>query len=209
MDSLFRSLSLRRLTILLLGGVALVASVKFAALLYHETLGSYDRDVNIYLTVGRGMLNGLTPYRDLFETKAPGIFLLSALSLWLFNGATLLLWVEAALLTILPLIILLPLFRTQDLTRTIPVITVGFLFSVFLTLYTGAMAGQGLSESFGAVFATAVVALIALPRRGDSDVSAGMTILIAFLLFFAAFFKEPFVLSALGGVVIVSPSFTI
>src|SRR3989338_6930341 len=141
MDSLFRSLSLRRLTILLLGGVALVASVKFAALLYHETLGSYDRDVNIYLAVGRGILNGLTPYRDLFETKAPGIFLLSALTLWLFNGATLLLWVEAALLALLPLIILLPILRKKEHRHDTPLILITLLFGFFLTLYTGAMAG--------------------------------------------------------------------
>ena len=38
-------------------------------------------DLNLYFSVGRGLLNHLQPYADLFEDKPPGIFFLSALSL--------------------------------------------------------------------------------------------------------------------------------
>ena len=49
-----------------------------------------SNDVYIFQTVARGILNGLIPYQDLLETKPPGIFLLNAMSLFLFEDRTLL-----------------------------------------------------------------------------------------------------------------------
>lgn len=40
-----------------------------------------DPDIPLYFVIGRGVLNGLTPYVDLFEWKPPGMFLLTAVSL--------------------------------------------------------------------------------------------------------------------------------
>ena len=37
-------------------------------------------------TIGHGILKGLVPYRDLYETKPPGIFLVSALSYLVTGG---------------------------------------------------------------------------------------------------------------------------
>ena len=37
-------------------------------------------DANCYMTVGRAMLNGAMPYRDLFEHKGPVVYLLHALA---------------------------------------------------------------------------------------------------------------------------------
>ena len=37
-------------------------------------------DVNCFFTVGRGILHGLTPYRDLYEQKGPLTYLLFALA---------------------------------------------------------------------------------------------------------------------------------
>lgn len=54
--------------------------------IWYETLGPYNVDTTLYWTVGRGMLHGLVPYRDLYETKPPGIFMLSALSYALTSG---------------------------------------------------------------------------------------------------------------------------
>ena len=36
-------------------------------------------DSNLYFTIGRGMTEGLMPYRDLFDHKGPLIFVLYAL----------------------------------------------------------------------------------------------------------------------------------
>src|SRR3989344_1174200 len=49
----------------------------------------YYRDADVFFAMGRGILNGLVPYRDLFDIKTPAIFLLSALSLWMFEDMTL------------------------------------------------------------------------------------------------------------------------
>ncbi|NOS67755.1 MAG: hypothetical protein HOO67_05330 [Candidatus Peribacteraceae bacterium] len=202
MHSWFHSPVLRRVVLVLLSCVALIALWKFIALLRHETLGSYYQDVDIYLALGRGMLNGLTPYIDLFETKPPGIFLLSALSLHLFNGAALILWTETILLALLPVIILVAVMRMD---RRIMTMVIAAIFTIFLALYTGEAGGQGLAESFGAVFAVAVVMLAArYPQRFTIPV----IILTAFLIFLAVFFKEPFLLSIIGGALIVSPSFS-
>ena len=35
-------------------------------------------DANTYLTVGRGMLHGMVPYRDLYEQKGPLLYMLHA-----------------------------------------------------------------------------------------------------------------------------------
>ncbi|MDH6355503.1 hypothetical protein M2132_001848 [Dysgonomonas sp. PH5-45] len=33
-------------------------------------------DINVYFTIGKGWMNGLLPYRDLFDHKGPLIFLI-------------------------------------------------------------------------------------------------------------------------------------
>ena len=37
-------------------------------------------DVNCYFTVGRGILHGLVPYRDLYEQKGPLVYYVYALA---------------------------------------------------------------------------------------------------------------------------------
>ncbi|NDW10269.1 glycosyltransferase family 39 protein [Dysgonomonas sp. 520] len=46
---------------------------------------NYWSDVNIYFTVGKGMMNGLVPYRDLFDHKGPLIFLVYGLGYLISN----------------------------------------------------------------------------------------------------------------------------
>ena len=43
-------------------------------------------DVNIISTVGRGLFDGLVPYRDLVEQKGPMLFLIFGLAELLFPG---------------------------------------------------------------------------------------------------------------------------
>src|SRR3989344_2498866 len=57
--------------------------------LIYELRMPFTWDTTLYIAVGRGILNGLTPYADLYENKPPGIFLMSALSLWLTGGRVL------------------------------------------------------------------------------------------------------------------------
>jgi hypothetical protein len=46
---------------------------------------SFGRDQSIYAVVGRGILHGQVPYRDLWDFKPPGIFFVFALGEWLFG----------------------------------------------------------------------------------------------------------------------------
>jgi hypothetical protein len=49
------------------------------------TTFSFGRDQSIYATVGQGMLSGQVPYRDLWDFKPPGIFVVFALAEGLFG----------------------------------------------------------------------------------------------------------------------------
>ncbi|HKO48305.1 MAG TPA: hypothetical protein VJV79_11305 [Polyangiaceae bacterium] len=61
--------------------VALVYAACAAAVrVWYECHLPYNVDTSVYWAVGNGIVHGLTPWKDLFETKPPGIFLLSALS---------------------------------------------------------------------------------------------------------------------------------
>ena len=65
----------------------------------YELKGPLTWDSPIYLALGRGITNGFKPYIDLFETKPPGIFLISALSFYLFDD-TMLTYIFQALVVI-------------------------------------------------------------------------------------------------------------
>jgi hypothetical protein len=42
-------------------------------------------DVNAFFTVGKGMMNGLVPYKDLFEQKGPILYLIYGLGYLITN----------------------------------------------------------------------------------------------------------------------------
>jgi hypothetical protein len=53
----------------------------FCRMLLYELSGVFNAyDTPIFWTVGKGIVNGTSPYTGLFEIKPPGIFILSALS---------------------------------------------------------------------------------------------------------------------------------
>ncbi len=74
--------------------VAALAAFGYAAALagiriWYEAHGPYNVDTPIYWAIGHGILKGFVPYRDMYETKPPGIFLLSALSYLVTGGGAL------------------------------------------------------------------------------------------------------------------------
>ena len=77
---------------LMLAG-ALIAFGYAAALagmrIWYEACGPYNVDTPIYWAIGHGILKGFVPYRDMYETKPPGIFMLSALSYLVTGGGAL------------------------------------------------------------------------------------------------------------------------
>src|SRR6478735_1393092 len=58
---------------------------------------SFGRDQSIYALVGEGVLHGKMPYRDLWDFKPPGIFLVYALAQGLFGRGTVAALIQAEL----------------------------------------------------------------------------------------------------------------
>jgi len=159
-----------------------------------ELQGTLHDDVYTYLAVGRGILNGLTPYTDLFESKPLGVFLLAAFSLVLFKGPFLLKLLQAAsVLTIPVCAYLLAEPRMRDLEqphRTLWQFASIIAGSVF-TVYAFAISGEGLIEPLGA--ALCLVATVLFDRAPEHRERWRIG-LLSFLFLCAVGLKEPFVL---------------
>ncbi len=187
-------------------GVAILALlIEFIGVLWVEWSGVLDDDALIYMAMGRGILNGLIPYRDLFETKPPGIFLLAAASQFL-GGIALAKFVQVLALVIIPLSIIIPARRilrpientTQRILYLFACIT-GLLLALFTELFSGGFQ----VESMGASAAIVYVALVAMkPHIWTSK----RMLLASIPIGVAVFFKEPFILSIFAGALLLAPS---
>ena len=128
-------------------------------MLQFELSGFVTGDALIYITMGRGILNGLTPYVDLFESKPPGLFYLFALSLWM-GGTWLVRLLEIISLLLIPLSTSI-FFLKKEKT----VLLTAFLFGILLMLRTQEN-GAGLqSEIFGLIFADLYVLTLFVERK--------------------------------------------
>lgn len=119
-----------------------------------ELSGAYNYDTQLYLTVGRGILNGLKPYVEMYENKPPLIFLLSALSLKLTNDTTIgnLFELICLIITfIIPVIISAKILEKKKLGKTYCVIGISFtiLFSLMLTYFSAYWGGRYQVECMG------------------------------------------------------------
>jgi hypothetical protein len=155
-------------------------------------------DEDLYFGVGRGILNGLKPYADLYESKPPGVFLLAALSLWLTGGNRL--YVLAHILAIAGLpfsLLVFSLRRAGNGSRCTRVFlgVLGFLFGCGLALYASYRSGGYQTEAFGALFGVLYVLLVAGPSRPPSWQRTGLA---AACLLGALGMKEPFLFSLLA-----------
>src|SRR3989344_6822296 len=70
------------------------------ALLYLQRID--DAPYSIFFAMGRAILNGYTPYEDIFETKPPGLFILAALSFGILKNTSLANIVQTLLLLVTP-----------------------------------------------------------------------------------------------------------
>lgn len=168
----------------------------------YELQGPITWDTTIYLAVGRGILNGLLPYRDLFETKPPGIFLLSSFSLWLHGDAMIAAVAQAVAIAVMPICMVWAashIARPHSAwVRTIVPVAV-FLVGGTLSLYTAERAGEFQVESFGVAFSALYIAAVAShPFRAQ-----GWIIAVASLSILGAVgMKEPFLFSILAAALI-------
>ena len=173
------------------------AGVKVSWDVWHMLLfemSALNTDAYIYLTVGRGILNGLRPYTDLFESKPPGIFYLNALSLWLTNGTFLLRMLQAGNLLSLPIVLIgFVWFRERTWNwRTGAMLFTAFIMGCLLALGAEENAPGLQTEVFGVLPSV----LYALSISGRPDWKR--TIFSGTCIFFAVILREPFILGILA-----------
>lgn len=185
------------------GAIAAMLPLLGVRLLF-ELQAPQTADSSIYWAVGQGILNGLTPYRDLFETKPPGIFLVSSLSLWLTGGVLL-----GAVLQTIAIACIVPLMmlavreqRHVRESRAFALLSAGLLGGI-LALYSAERSGAFQVESFGAAFACLALWGVERAKRTHDDLASVLMIAGAFG---AVGMKEPFALSVLAGILLLSPS---
>ncbi|PIR53908.1 hypothetical protein COU75_03590 [Candidatus Peregrinibacteria bacterium CG10_big_fil_rev_8_21_14_0_10_42_8] len=161
--------------------------------------GAYAGDATYYFTVGQGILNHLQLYTDIFDTKPPAIYLLSAASLALFGSGLLGNICNGMIVLLIPMLFGLTVHRNARNTSTTILAT---LFGVVISLYTAFTAGAWQVELYGAFFGILYVLLLTQfpPRRTLTYVS-----LLTLCLFLSISFKEPFFLVLLGCALLLLP----
>lgn len=166
--------------------------------------GALDMDATIYFIVGRGILNGLRPYVDLFESKPPEMFLLTALSL-ITTGTQ---WIATAadILAKLSLPVLLAAYAASKVWRSgshktvLWLCSTAFLIGVLITLYLDERVGAVQTETFGTFFAC----LYLLHIAWNDSTRWPSTLARSLLLMCAIGMKEPFVLTVFAGALLLA-----
>lgn len=160
---------------------------------YFEYQGPYIADSLLYLAVGRGILNGLTPYTDLLELKPPGIFVLSSLSLWLTGGRGLIAFLEAGIALAIPAIVVAlvwPLTKRQPAARKYMLLALAFVVGAIFMQYVMDPGGSFQTDSFGILFSLLYLLVVTRPWKGWVS-----TLAAAACVACAMGFKEPFIVS--------------
>lgn len=159
-------------------------------------------DAQLYFAMGRAWLNGFHFYRDLFETKPPGVFLLAALAMRLAGGMPL---YASFQLVMLALVCPLLGFGVHTRLRSMGLITwiviaTGLLLGLTIAVKTLSLTAGFEAEGFGLLFAILATVLFAVPALGSRRVI--VDVLVGTSLAAAALFKEPFVASGFLGILV-------
>jgi hypothetical protein len=171
---------------------ALWASYFLILTLAFDAKGAVDEDVMIYLSIGRGIQNGLKMYTDLFESKPPGIFLLSWLSMWLTNGTGLMRTVQDFGLVVAPLS--LAYISRQKWDRFL----CAFVFGCLISLWSYSNSAGLETEIYGVFPMTLYAIFITSPMTQRKIILSGVCI------FLATFFREPYILGILVAAILIS-----
>jgi len=165
-------------------------------------------DEPLYFAMGRGLLNGLHFYIDLFETKPPMVFWLAALSLLTTGGDSLYRFVQAAGLTAIPI----ALFAfTIQVNRPYPLLVrlltggAALLFGATIASFAVTRSVGYQTEGFGIVPSSFALLLFAW-KPESRRLRLWRIGAIALCLCLAVLIKEPFALAILGGFVLLASS---
>ena len=142
-------------------------------------------DALIYATMGRGLLNGLRPYVDLFESKPPGIFyvfLLASLS----KNLLLLKMADIGILIALPITLAWNV-RKRGMLIFLCTLLFGMLLSIHIQEDSGALQ----SEIFG-ILPAAIYSVTVIWHKDRRDL--WMLLLRSLCIFFSIAIREPYIL---------------
>jgi hypothetical protein len=178
------------------------AACATAMRLWFECQGPYNVDTVLYWTVGKGILHGLVPWRDLYETKPAGIFLLSALSFLLTGGgkltnATQVLSLLAIALSPIPYAYRLAL-APGSRARAVPPFVALWALVLVLTCFVASYADSVQTEAHAMPGMVAYMLLIGVRGR-RAFVGRALGILVAVGM------KEPFLLAVPAVYLVLDP----
>ena len=193
-------------------GVLLFLYAFYDCLVY-ELHHAYNYDTCLYWAVGRGILNGITPYSGLYENKPLGIFILSAIN-FLFTDGTIVCNIISliALLSIafMPIFIFREILKSEKKNYFNYSISILFLFlaGIFFMMYSEKKAGGFQVEAIGASYSLYYIwAVIRLKNASNKKETIIRTILSAIFIQMVVFMKEPFLLIVIASVLLFIDNF--
>lgn len=187
---------------LLLGILVLTAGiVKVLERLGYELMLPYTWDSPIYWAVGRGILNGLVPYADMYENKPPGVFLVSALSFAVTGDVYIcsaLSVISQIIVGITPFIAVAVMLRRRNVSASscLSLSGAALLPGLLILMYCQNRSGQFQIETMGSAFICIYILITAFLKTKSIKLYSPSLIIAGFFLMCAVMFKEPFVIIA-------------
>lgn len=188
----------------------------FKDIFTYELHHAYTVDSSLYWSVGRGILNGLTPYSEMYENKPIGIYVMSAISFALTNDTILcnvFSCIAAMMITVFPTLILFNKFKNTEkdeigaLRKTAGLMTV-LLSVLMITVYTELRSGAFQVEEFGAAFSVLFICLvIKLNSVKTTKQRLIFTLLAAISVSCTVMIKEPFLFVSVCGALLFIDNF--
>ena len=202
----FKMWSSKRNEIIIRNIIIIILLIPLAVLIYNilvqifsrmaeELTLSYTADAPIYWTVCKGILNGFKPYQDFYETKPPGIFLISALSFAITGDSfvtNIFCFISLIIIGLSPAAFVI-LYHSKNKCKNMPYI----LLSVFSALLFGIIlmrSGAAQVESFGAAAAIVYILLISFIDGKNTSYKSPLIWISALFLMLSVMMKEPFLL---------------
>ncbi len=178
----------------------------FKGIISFELKHAYCSDNPLYWAVGRGILNGLTPYSQLYENKPIGIFLLSALSFALTDDAivgNIISCISALVITVVPALTVFDIIRKDDKknrVKTAVVVLTVFLSGLLVAIYSETHSGGFQVEEIGSAFSVLFIFFTIKSEKVKTRKKAIiLTALSSLMICFTTMMKEPFLLVSVFG----------
>ena len=201
-----------KLTLLLMTVVTAVIFVLiFSNIISYELSHAYNWDSPLYWSVGRGMLNGLKPYMDLYENKSIGVFLISALSFALTDDTiicNIVSIIAILMIAIIPVLMVMENTRHADHTKNsdrvviryavcyVLVLLMGLMIAVFSEVRSGGFQSEAIGAAFSLLYIFLIKKLNHVKIRRKRII---LTAAAALSLCCAVMLKEPFLLVSVFG----------